>query len=568
MGWFRGLCRGSGAVGLWAVVLAPSAALVTAAVLDRGPGGAVRLTLFPAALAALDPYVWDCARNSLAFAAAVTFASRLVGVALARVAVRWRFWGRSPLVALACAGVVVPPAFGAMGLSWLFGTPGIGLGPWAGWAAWFWVGLTSGAPLVGLSAASALARVDPGWEDAARLAGANRARVWRQLVWPVVRPEVARALAVVFGLTLLEPGAPLVLGLRRTLGFQITESALDGGPGQITRAAVLALGGVILVGLGRVLVGWWGGARAPAPWQAEAPVLRASPAGPGRGAAFALALAAAAVAVWLPVLGLASEALSPGPGGAWRLPVSFAAFAAVVRDPLTRQYLTNSALLGLSVVALDLLLARALAAWSVARRGPRPGPVGRMADWPEAFPPLAIGVGALAIPWTLRMAADALGSPGSRPPLAEAVADAFDPDRTPWVALVFAVGLARLPLLTRSAAQWRRGLRPALLDAAVGLGATRRQARRVLPNRWLGASPTAALLTLALAATGVTPALLLAPTAETRPAGPAVLALVDEPGGGLTRAAALATAATAVNLAALALAARDRSGLLREWSRT
>ena len=168
------------------------------------------------------------------------------------------------------------------------------------------------------------------------------------------------------------------------------------------------------------------------------------------------------------------------------------------------------------------------------------------------------------------MAVDASRATGLRSSVVEslgAVVDALDPDRTPWVALIVAVGLARLPLLKRSAVARRRGLRPSRLDAAVTLGATRRQSRRTLSGRLLGASPSAALLTLSLASTSVTPALLLSPTAETRPVGPAVLTLIDEPGDGFTRAAALATACTALNLFALALSARGRSGLAREWYR-
>ena len=378
MGWYRGLGRWAGAV-LGAVALSPALALGVSAVLDRGPGGEVRMSLFPAALAALDDHVWECARNSLAVAAAVTFAARLVGVALARVAVRWRFWGRSPLVALACAGVVVPPAFGAIGLRWWFGPPetwaastGLAwLGPWAGYLGWFWVALAAGAPLVGLASASSMARVEPLWEDAARLAGAGRTKVWRQFVWPVVRPDVARALALVFTLTLIEPGAPLVLGLRRTLGFQIAEAALDPEAGQFTRAAVLALAGVILAGLGRVLIGWWGGSKTPGLARVEAPVARARPASTALGGLFALILSVSAAVTWLPLIGVASASLAHGTD----------VYGSIVRDPLTSRYLINSAVLGVAVVALDLVLARVLAAWSVDRKK------GRAADWPEMFPP-------------------------------------------------------------------------------------------------------------------------------------------------------------------------------------
>lgn len=558
MGGIRILGRWGGAM-LWAVALAPALALAPAAVFDRGPGGTVRASLFPAALVALDPFVWECARNSLAVAVAVTIAARVVGVGLARVAVRWRFWGRAPLVALACAGMVVPPAFGAVGLGRLFGP----LGPGPSWFAWFWVGLTTGAPIVGLAAASAMARVAPVWEDAARLAGAGRWRVWRQFVWPILRPDVGRAMAAVFTLTLFEPGAPLVLGLRRTLAFQAVESALDGGVGQLPRAVVLALAATGLAASARFLIGWWVGPGVAGPSRDKAPALHARTASWGLAVVFVVVLVVATVAAWLPVLGLLA-AMKPEIGGPSSTARAPAAFAAVFRDPLTRGYLANSAALGVAVVAFDMVLGHALAAWTLTRRGRRA--VDRLAGWPEALPPLAVGIGALALPGVLRMAVDApRWSEGLWPvrgALGE-VADAFDPDRTPWVALVFAVALVRLPLMARSAVDQRRGLRPVLLDAAVSLGASRRQARRTLLGRWLGVSPSAAILTVALAATHLTPALLLAPTAETRPVGPAVLILVDEPGGGLTRAAALALIAVAVNLTALALAARGRSGWIR-----
>src|SRR5262249_19777693 len=137
---------------------------------------------------------------------------------------------------------------------WPFTSPG-----WC-WVAWVWVALAVGVPVVFLASSSALGRVEPSWEDAARLAGAGRAQAWRQLGWPVVRPDVARALGFVFAGALLEPGGPLVLGLRRTLGAQIAASALAvPGAGQLTRAAVLALAGAGLAAAGRVLIRWWGG---------------------------------------------------------------------------------------------------------------------------------------------------------------------------------------------------------------------------------------------------------------------------------------------------------------------
>ena len=56
------------------------------------------------------------------------------------------------------------------------------------------------------------------------------------MTWPLIRPAAARAAAIVFPMALLEPGVPLILGLRRTLAFQIVEAA--GRPDPFPRLAV------------------------------------------------------------------------------------------------------------------------------------------------------------------------------------------------------------------------------------------------------------------------------------------------------------------------------------------
>jgi hypothetical protein len=107
-----------------------------------------------------------------------------------------------------------------------------------------------------------------------------------------------------------------------------------------------------------------------------------------------------------------------------------------------------------------------------------------------------------------------------------------------------------------------------LTEAAILLGASPRQSRRIASGHWLGAPPAALVLTFALAATNLAPALVLTPTAESRPLVPGTLNLADEPGDGIRRAAALAGLAVAVNLAAFTLAGASRSVRLGEWFRS
>jgi ABC-type Fe3+ transport system permease subunit len=145
------------------------------------------------------------------------------------------------------------------------------------------------------------------------------------------------------------------------------------------------------------------------------------------------------------------------------------------------------------------------------------------------------------------------------------LADFVDVDRTPWVGLVLAVALTHLPLLVHSALSRQRVARLVLSDAAVTLGASTQRARSVLHGGWFGVASSGLILTLILSVTNVTPALLLAPTAETRPIGPALLTLVDETSEHYAHAAALAMIAISANFAALVLATRHSRSVLGEW---
>jgi iron(III) transport system permease protein len=147
------------------------------------------------------------------------------------------------------------------------------------------------------------------------------------------------------------------------------------------------------------------------------------------------------------------------------------------------------------------------------------------------------------------------------------LADGLDPYQTPGILIILAVSAARLPFLARSVEHGWSRFRPALVDAASTLGASPRQARRTATGLWLGAAPAALALTFALAATNLAPALVLAPTLESRPVAPGILILADEPHIALERAANLACVTVAVNLAALALAATSRSIRLGDWFR-
>ena len=119
---FRGLRRLTrGCLGLLTVV--PLVALVLGVFVERGPAGEARLSFFPMALVALDPFVWTCARNSVIFAGVVTAASLIVGVGLGCLVSRLRFWGRAILRGAVASLLAAPPLVLALGLVGIGGAP-------------------------------------------------------------------------------------------------------------------------------------------------------------------------------------------------------------------------------------------------------------------------------------------------------------------------------------------------------------------------------------------------------------------------------------------------------------
>lgn len=548
-----------------ALIGLPVALLIPAAIFDQGPSGRVRASLFPLALTLWDPFVWACARDSLIVAAVVTAIALPAGVALARAVGPWRFWGRPPLAALAWLPLAMSPAVAALGLAHAFPSGEVGrrlaaasgrampLGtPWDVWVAWgllIWAEVVPATALVALSAKAALGRIDPAWSEAGRALGASRRRAWRQLVWPIVRPEVARTSAAVFAIALLDPGAPIVLGLRRALPYLIVEAALRGDAAP--RAAMLALVGLALALLGRGLIRWWGGPRVVVDPHASARPARASWT---RAVASVAALAAWAALGLTPLaglIGIAHDAPTPGAARGWVV-----ALASIVDDLIdadTALLWRNSLLLGLGSTALAALLVAGLA---------RPGRPSRAGHPPlillafERTPALVFGVALGLVPGLLAMAGDGLAIPAL-----VRLGSALDPIRWPGWLLIAATAAVRLPTLARASDRAAIRSRPALVDAATSLGASRRRAIRLGGGR--GPGKGVLLLTFALASTSVVPALVLAPSMRTRPVGPALVLLAED----RPRAAALALGSVALNLLALASARRGRPGPAGDWLR-
>jgi iron(III) transport system permease protein len=567
--------------------LAPALLLLVAIMVDQGPAGEARASphFFAVVLWLFDDFAWTCTRNSIIFAVLVSVASLLLGLGLRCALARLGTWGQRVFGAAVLLVSAVSPAFLALGLSGLLGEPqrwpwpiaavdagsaGASLESWSGislWLLWVWSTLPAGAALVAAATEPSFRRLDPAWDEAARLAGARGPRIVRDLYWPIIRPSAARAAGLVFLLAIVEPGAPLILGLRRTLAFQIVSGATGRDP--FPGTAVWALMAALLGLSGWLAFRWKGGTDLLTGQEGSMPPGFGGRSGrvrPAIAVARGVALFVWATFVWLPILGLIREAIDGGRTGSPRVEGATERLLSPISrfsDPVLVRVLLDSAVFGLVVATGIVLLAWAAGPGS---RSPSAKMWRRWLRPVIELPPLVLGAGSLALPWLLGLASRFVldrGQSRAAILLGDSSA-AIDPREHAWTLMACCVGLVLLPRFYRN----RRILLPlrpgrsqqdSCYLAAVLAGAARWQAwvlkKPAQPGLLLGRF----VLVWALAATNLTPALLFSNHTERKTLGPAVLDLAGGDGVARSQAAALAVAAIVAMLAAVAAAHTTRA---------
>ncbi len=179
--------------------------------------------------------------------------STALGLAFALLATRGGARNSKLFDALSILPIITPPFVIALALVILFGRTGIVttfLDNWFNIPRSRWIyGLPgvlisqvlSQTPLSYLILRGALQGIAPSLEEAAQTLRASRARIFRTVTWPLLRPAVAAAFLLAFVESLADFGNPLVLGgsfevLSTKIFFAVAGAQHDPG-----RAAVLAL---------------------------------------------------------------------------------------------------------------------------------------------------------------------------------------------------------------------------------------------------------------------------------------------------------------------------------------
>ncbi len=195
--------------------------------------------------------------NSALLATIVGVLSTLIGVALALVVQRGGQRYAGVLKLMSVLPVITPPfvvalalvvLFGRTGLitgwlehvgiprsRWIYGLPGVAIAQ-----------LITFTPISFMLLHGALHAISPTLEEAAQTLRASRARVFRTVTWPLLRPALANAFLLAAVESLADFGNPIVLAgnfevLSTKIFFAVAGAQYDAG-----RAAVLA---IVLLGL-------------------------------------------------------------------------------------------------------------------------------------------------------------------------------------------------------------------------------------------------------------------------------------------------------------------------------
>ena len=166
----------------------------------------------------LGPEDWMAVRLSLKVAAVATLASLPVGVAVAYLLARGRFWGRTLLDTLVHLPLILPPVVTGYALLLWFGRKGplgaffehvFGLVFAFRWTGAALAAAVMGFPLMVRAIRLAIEAIDPRLEQAASTLGANRAWVFATVTLPLMLPGLCAGAVLAFAKAMGEFGATI-----------------------------------------------------------------------------------------------------------------------------------------------------------------------------------------------------------------------------------------------------------------------------------------------------------------------------------------------------------------------
>ncbi|MBG7607696.1 MAG: iron ABC transporter permease [Verrucomicrobia bacterium] len=463
----------------------------------------------------------------------------LIAFPLALVAHRFDFVGKSFLSVLVLAPLILPPFVGAVGVKQMLGVNGafnallIDMGlmdgampfDWLAEGRFFGIVLMNALhlyPILYMNIAGALANLDPAMEQAAENLGCPPWKRFFKITLPLAMPGVFAGSSLVFIWSFTELGVPLVFDYARIAPVQIFDGikGLEKNPAPYALTAVLLVVAAIVFAMAKLVMG-----RAPL---GTAPRPKARSNGQKLGGWKGLACAGLFLGVFV--------AASVPHAGVLLLSLSERWYGTVIPDELTMRHYIEALGNGLVVPSIQnslmyagtaTLLSVAIGiavAWVIVRSDLKiRGALDAMVMMPLAVPGLVMAFGYLALSQEGKPFHFLVGVGGS-----------------PFMLLVLAYGIRRLPYVVRAAVAGLQQSNPALEEAAKSLGATPMRMMRRIAIPLIGANLAAgAILGFAFSMLEVSDSLILAQQAQHYPITKAIYTLLSTLGNGTELAAAL-----------------------------
>ena len=216
----------------------------------------------------LSPDEWIAVQLSLRIAVTATLAALPFGIAVAWLLARKDFWGKSLLDGIVHLPLVLPPVVTGYLLLLSFGRKGVVgsfLDDYFGIVFSFrWTGAAlacgvMGFPLLVRAARLSFEAIDRKLEDAAATLGADRARTFLTVTWPLALPGIIAGMVLCFAKALGEFGATITFvsnipGETQTISAAIyTFLQVPGGEGAAGRLVIVA----IIIALAALVASEW-----------------------------------------------------------------------------------------------------------------------------------------------------------------------------------------------------------------------------------------------------------------------------------------------------------------------
>lgn len=455
--------------------------------------------------------------NGLMLAIATTVVSLILSVPLAILSSRYRFRGLGILSMLLLLPLVLPPFVGAISMKRLLGQFGVfnlileriglvdisqSLPPdWLG-SGFLGVVILQSLhlfPILYLNTSAALANVDPAYVQAARNLGASPVKSFFKVTLPLIRPGLFAGGTIVFIWSFTDIGTPAIIGYQHLTPVTIFQELLNAevNPRTYSLVFIMLSGSVTFYVLGKFLFGkGLTGESTKATIPAERPHLDM----------------AATFCAWLFFGGVIFLAVLPhigvlllGFADRWIntvLPESYTVqhLKFVVSSPDTMGSILNSLRYASLSTGVDIILG-SLAAWLIIRtkiygRNLLDG----LCMLPLAVPGLILAAGYVA-----------MTAPGTW-------LEAIGPTRNPFVILVIAYSVRRLPFMVRGVSAGLQQVPESMEEAARNLGASRLMTSIRITLPLIAANIIAAgVLTFTFAMLEVSDSLILAQTSEYYP---------------------------------------------------